>query len=289
MPDIQVEVRPAQSADIERILQLQSHARHACVRYGYEDLVQMIGTDFCYIADTGPLLWGFLCASIRQPGLAQMRGLALINGWRIEEGLSLLFHPLEDALRQESVSHIMHMAVESWTASALARQQFATTDYVVNLERATPSRSLTPQHTISKARLRLLRPNEIADLTQLDNRAFDWPWQFSSGELVQLLMTTSRLMVLEHRGGLVGYACCDVNGAHAQIVRIGVDPAFHGMGFGRYLLADAIDFAASAGAATIALNTQWQNQASQRLYQGFGFRLVGRRVPVLIKSLDQLS
>ena len=103
---------------------------------------------------------------------------------------------------------------------------------------------------------------------------------------MQLLLTTSRLVVLEVRGEAVGYSCIDIQDERAQIVRLAVHPARQGQGFGRHLLADALDFAASVQVAAVALNTQWQNQASQQLYLGFGFRAVGKRVPVMMKRIQ---
>ena len=98
-------------------------------------------------------------------------------------------------------------------------------------------------------------------------------------------MTASRLVVLEVDGKLVGYTCIDLQGSRLQIARLAVDPLYQGQGYGRHLLADALDYALANGIETIGLNTQWQNLASQRLYQGFGFRAVGRRIPVMIKAL----
>ncbi|NOX61680.1 MAG: GNAT family N-acetyltransferase [Chloroflexi bacterium] len=285
MPDIQVQVKPALSGDVGRIQHLQHHARHTCVRYGYEDLVCMIERDYCFVADTGPLLWGFICASLRQPGLAQIRGLGLINGWSVEKGLTRLLRPLEEALAQDGVCALMHLAAERWLTPPLQRQGFEVVDYIVNFERAAPHRPLLAQHRIPYIVLRSPALHEIQQLAELDRRAFSWPWQFTETELIQLLMTTARLVVLESEGELVGYACTDVLGSRAQLVRVGVDPLHQGMGLGRYLLADALDFAAAAGARIMTLNTQWRNQSSQRLYQGFGFRQVGRRVPVMLKRL----
>lgn len=285
MHDIQVEVRQAQTTDIERIVHLQQQARRSCVRYGYEDLKRMVERDYCFIADSGPLLWGFIGAAVRQPGVAQIRGIVLINGWRVDTGIARLLPPLERALVEDGVGHLTHLALENWLAPPLVRQKFNTHDYIVNYERAIPVEGVLSQHQVSDATLRFLAPNEIGDLTTLDKRSFAWPWHFSSGELVQLLMTTSRLTVLESDDELVGYACTDVKGSRAQIIRVAVDPDRQGEGFGRHLLADALDFARRSDAETISLNTQWSNTASQRLYQGFGFRTVGRRIPVLIKAL----
>lgn len=287
MHDIRVEVHPAQRQDIDRIFQLQQQARRSCVRFGYEDLVNMIERDYCFIADTGPLLWGFIAATVRQPGLAQLRGLSLINGWRVDDGMLQLLTPLESALERDQIQFLMHLSQEAWLLAPLIRQGFTTHDYIVDFERKTSIRALAPLYATARATLRYLQANEIGALTALDHRSFTWPWQLSSGELVQLVLATSRLVVLEYRNKLCGYACTDIYGNRAHIIRLAVDPVYQGRGFGRYLLADALDFAAYAGADVITLNTQWQNAASQKLYQGFGFRMVGRRAPVLIRALSE--
>ncbi len=41
-------------------------------------------------------------------------------------------------------------------------------------------------------------------------------------------------MALEFQGILVGYACTDVHGDQAQIIRLAVDPLYQGMGLGRH-------------------------------------------------------
>ncbi len=283
----QVEVRPAQSVDIERIQELQRRARHTCVRFGYEDMARMIGRDYFFVAETGRHLRGYVCASIHQPGLAQLRGLGVANGWGLEAGVDLLLQPLEAALRRDQVQHVLHLGIEQWTVSPLQQQHFDTPDYIVSFERATSTLPLTPQHFNPLVELRSLAAGEIEQLTELDHRCFSWPWQLSGDDLVNLLMISSRLVVLDYQGILVGYACTDLMGVEAQIARLAVDPIYHGVGFGRYLLADALDFAASSGALSVSLNTQSYNQASQRLYQGFGFRPVGQRIPVMIKHLQE--
>ena len=288
MHDIQIVVRPARPDDVERIMQLHQHARRVVMHFGYEDLMQMVRRGNCLVADTGPLLWGFACTSSYQKDLAMLRGLGLINGWRIDDGLSHLLHPLEAELLARGMRFLMHLAVDVWLAAPLMRQGFVAHDYIIHYERAAPVRPMLPEFTLPDVTLRSLGPHEISALTLLDHEAFDWPWQFSSGELVKWLMTADRLVVLEEDGRLVGYSCVQVHGEQAQIVRLAITPDRQGKGYGRYLLADALDFAASKGAMHITLNTQWHNVTSQRLYKGFGFRAIGRRIPVLIKELGTL-
>ena len=286
MHDIQIIVRPARTSDIERIKQLHHHARRVVMHFGHEDLMQMVKRGDCLVADTGPLLWGFICSSSYQKELAMLRGVGLINGWRIDDGLSHLLRPLENALTARGDRFLMHLAVDVWLAAPLMRQGFTPHDYIIHFERAAPPRPLLPEYRLPQVTLRVLHPHEIGDLTVLDHQAFEWPWQFSSGELVKWLMIADRLVVLEQENRLVGYSCMQVHGEQAQIVRLAVAPTLQGRGYGRYLLADALDFAAQRGATHITLNTQWRNAVSQRLYKGFGFRAVGRRIPALIKDLQ---
>ena len=285
MHDIQIVVRPARPADVERITQLRQHARRVVMHFGYEDLMQMVRRGDCLVADTGPLLWGFACTSSYQKELAMLRGLGLINGWRIDDGLTHLLHPLEGELLARGQRFLMHLAVDVWLAAPLMRQGFVAHDYIIHFERAAPLHPMLPDFTRQDVTLRSLGPHEISALTLLDHQAFDWPWQFSSGELVKWLMTADRLVVLEQEKQLVGYCCLQVHGEQAQIVRLAIAPDQQGKGYGRYLLADALDYAARRGAMHITLNTQWRNVTSQRLYKGFGFRAIGRRIPVLIKEL----
>ncbi len=286
MHEIQIVVRPAALEDLDRIMQLRQHARRVVMHFGYEDLVQMIKRDHCLVADTGPLLWGFACTSSYQERLAMLRGLGLVNGWLIDDGLTYLLHPLESEQLARGVHFLMHLAVDVWLAAPLMRQGFVVHDYIIHFERAIPLQPLTPEFIRPEVHLRALGSHEINHLTLLDHQAFDWPWQFSSGELVKWLMTADRFAVLEEQGDLVGYSCVQVHGEQAQIVRLAILPARQGLGYGRYLLADALDFAARQGAKHVTLNTQWHNVVSQRLYKGFGFRAVGRRIPVLIKDLS---
>ena len=285
MPDIPILVRSAQNADLARMMRMRQHARRVVMHFGQEDLQQMIAQGGCVVAEAETLLWGFACAARQQPGLAILRGLGLLNGWRIDDGLVQLLRPLEASLRARGHQHLMHLAIDGWLAAPLARQRFINHDYIVHFERATPPSPTLPIFVLPDVNLRILAQQEIDRLVALDHQAFDWPWQFSRGELIKWLMTADRLVVLEHQKQLVGYACVQVHGEEAHLVRLAIAPGWQGQGFGRYLLADALDFSAARGAATITLNTQWHNTASQRLYKGFGFRAIGRRIPVLLKEL----
>jgi len=285
MSEMPVSIRPAYSNDSEAIRRLLQTVRRVCVRFGFEDLPQMIAQEGCFVAENEAGLVGFLCATVWHDDLAYVRGLALGDGRPTETVLAGLLHAVETAFRSRGIQHVMHLGLEPWSVTALQAQAFVIADYIVNYERKISPTPLLPLYESKWALLRTPAWAELGDLLALDHRIFAWPWRFSAAELTELFMLSSRLVALEFQGLLVGYACTDVRGEQAQIIRLAVDPLYQGMGLGRHLLADALDFAGEMGAKTVLLNTQWQNQASRRLYQGFGFRPVGRRIPVLIKAI----
>jgi ribosomal protein S18 acetylase RimI-like enzyme len=75
----------------------------------------------------------------------------------------------------------------------------------------------------------------------------------------------------------------------AHLARLAVHPEFHGRGVGRFLLADAIEYARSEKLRSILLNTQTDNQRALKLYRSFGFRPTGRIVPILTRTSNDMD
>jgi ribosomal-protein-alanine N-acetyltransferase len=126
----------------------------------------------------------------------------------------------------------------------------------------------------------------------LDSAAFDPPYQLASGELIELMVTSGYFAVAEpagqdgtHTPGLVGYVCADVVGDTGQVIRLAVHPGTKRQGIGSALLNHGLAYCHDHGAHRVLVNTQESNTASLRLYEQFGFRRVGRRIPLLVQEL----
>ena len=89
----------------------------------------------------------------------------------------------------------------------------------------------------------------------------------------------ARLRLLRHAGRPVGYALLLLrHGSRvARLYSIVVDPAERGRGHGARLLADAERQARRAGAAELRLEVRTDNLAAAALYEGRGYRRIGRR------------
>lgn len=72
----------------------------------------------------------------------------------------------------------------------------------------------------------------------------------------------------------------DEGGGCAQIVSVWVSPDHRDRGVARALTRAALDFAAAVGLARVTLWVTEGNAPAHHLYEGFGFRVTGRRQPL---------
>jgi ribosomal-protein-alanine N-acetyltransferase len=78
-------------------------------------------------------------------------------------------------------------------------------------------------------------------------------------------------------GTVVGHAGLWMQYDEAHISTLAVHPAWRGRGVGARLLMRLIDCARERGAVELTLEVRASNTAAQRLYERFGFEVLGRR------------
>ena len=284
---IQLQVFRATAHDQHGIIRLLNAARRSFAAFGLEDLPNLLARGNCMVAGDGEKLWGFVCVSLNGSGWAFLRGAAIINGWRTDDALDAVLEPLQGRLRERGASHLAAYGTALWLIPALQRASFERREWIATLERHPRPVALD---AIPDLRLRPVVAHDVGWLGALDKTAFSPPFQLESGELLELLVTSGHFAVAEADAfdGLAGYVAADVTGDEGHIMRLATHPALHGRGIGRALLNGALAYCQQQGARTVTINTQDSNQASLRLYEGFGFRRVGRRVPLLVLPLAPL-
>jgi ribosomal-protein-alanine N-acetyltransferase len=76
---------------------------------------------------------------------------------------------------------------------------------------------------------------------------------------------------------VAGYCSYRLVADELQVNNVAVRPEYRGRGFGRALVACALDHGRAAGVRTALLEVRRSNAAAQRLYLGLGFVQVGER------------
>jgi [ribosomal protein S18]-alanine N-acetyltransferase len=142
--------------------------------------------------------------------------------------------------------------------------------------------------TMRRLAIRGLEESDVAALEQLEQETFPWLWwELGSAFLHATARPDTSVLVGLLDNELAGYLMLVVHGAWGHINRIGVRPRLQGQGYGRELLATAIDHLAGHGARTIGLNTQSDNARSQRLYESFGFARTGETFKIYGKWVEK--
>jgi ribosomal-protein-alanine N-acetyltransferase len=198
--------------------------------------------------------------------------VAALNDVGIEEWLGATLPLVLTGLRRSGTTSLVWMDYGGWAGPLLGRRGFEPLTDVVTMakfDRQLPSRNGTPVH---------LRPGSDADIpavVAVDRAAFTPHWWHSEGTMRRRAATAAHFAVAEAAERVVGYATGELRLPVAHLNRIAVHPAHHGRGIGAALLQDGLHAFWQKGAEHVTLNTQSDNQGSQRLYRRFGFEMTG--------------
>jgi [ribosomal protein S18]-alanine N-acetyltransferase len=131
----------------------------------------------------------------------------------------------------------------------------------------------------------ILRPMELKDVEQvyaIDVLSFSLPWSERSYRFELTENSASRPRVAEAVNGrgewqVVGMIVVWIILDEAHIATIATHPAFRRLGIARRLLVEALEDGARLGAQKAFLEVRRSNLAAQKLYESFGFVVVGVR------------
>ncbi len=294
-------LRFARPDDLPEIQQLYQEARHAFHTCGLEDLPGLVQEGVAVVGETlitPRRLWGFLGIQVEErpstlpsttPTRAYLRAALLDLGHPPSRELpDLLRLALARLAREEEPVQVMAIASAGWLRYPLEQTGFRRVDalrFYVHTRRDLPEAS-------GPASLRPAQQEDLPRLALLDREAFAPLWHMGVAELSQLLLT-GRIQVAEWQGELVGYTSLSLyqlgegGEREAQLVRLAVHPRAQRRGIGGQLLAESLSYAHSQRAFRVQLNTQESNRRSQQLYQAFGFRPVGKPVPVMLRLPEE--
>ena len=129
--------------------------------------------------------------------------------------------------------------------------------------------------------------DDMIDMASIEEAAFEPLWRHSS-ESLRLAFGHSvcfHVAYLDDRMVGFHYSARGFENDTAHLVRITVHPEVQQRGVGAALMAAAMESYIHLGMGTVTLNTQLDNLASHRLYEKFGFRRIGERIPLWVMDL----
>lgn len=109
----------------------------------------------------------------------------------------------------------------------------------------------------------------------IERAAFSDPW--SARDFRDCVASGVPFLVAETVDGVAGYVVARDAADEGEILNLAVAPAWHRRGVGRTLVARVLAALAGRGVTQVFLEVRASNVAARALYEGVGFREVGRR------------
>jgi ribosomal-protein-alanine N-acetyltransferase len=140
--------------------------------------------------------------------------------------------------------------------------------------------------------LDMMRESDIATVQEIEREIFATPWPRNAYHRELASRSTAHYVVLRQEGmaelparfrapdldpAIVGYGGMWRMYDEAHVTTIGVRRDIQHHGYGRILFAGLVQAAYDMGAKWVTLEVRTTNDNAMRMYEGFGFKVIGRR------------
>ena len=147
----------------------------------------------------------------------------------------------------------------------------------------------------SRLTLEPMREADVPAVQEIERAIFSTPWPRNAYYRELASRNTAHYIVLRRRwegpidgprppgvrpgddDEIVGYGGMWRMYDEAHVTTIGVRKDVQGHGYGRVLFAGLVQAAYELGAKWVTLEVRVSNVSAQRMYEGFGFKVIGRR------------
>lgn len=124
--------------------------------------------------------------------------------------------------------------------------------------------------------IREMREADIATIVEIENISFSTPWSsYSFKKEIYKPYSIPKVAVINNR--VVGYICVERIIDEAHILNLAVHPDFRKIGIGSLLVSNILEELRSTGCRYVYLEVRASNIAAKRLYERFGFKVIGIR------------
>ncbi|HLQ60683.1 MAG TPA: ribosomal protein S18-alanine N-acetyltransferase [Candidatus Acidoferrales bacterium] len=122
-----------------------------------------------------------------------------------------------------------------------------------------------------------MREADVPTIQEIERQIFSTPWPRNAYYRELSSRNSAHYVVLRRDAELIGYGGMWRMYDEAHVTTIGVRREEQRHGFGRILFAGLVQAAYDVGAKWITLEVRTSNENAMRLYEQFGFKVIGRR------------
>jgi ribosomal-protein-alanine N-acetyltransferase len=127
--------------------------------------------------------------------------------------------------------------------------------------------------------IRKMSYNDLPQVHAIEKKCFSTPWSINAFKY-EITYRHAILKVAVLNNQIIGYVCLRTILDVTHVSNLAVLPEFRRRGIGSMLLQDALQELKHSGIETnlVTLEVRESNIAAIRLYEKFGFKIIGRRI-----------
>jgi ribosomal-protein-alanine N-acetyltransferase len=122
-----------------------------------------------------------------------------------------------------------------------------------------------------------MRESDVPLVQEIERHIFSTPWPRNAYYRELSSRNSAHYIVLKKDEEIVGYAGMWRMYDEAHVTTIGVRRDMQHHGYGRVLFAALVQAAYEMGAKWVTLEVRTSNDTATRMYENFGFKVIGRR------------
>ncbi len=134
-------------------------------------------------------------------------------------------------------------------------------------------------------KIRLMTPEDVPAATEIERLSFSTPWSELSF-YKEIYNPRSLCLVAETEDSISGYICLSRILDECHILNLAVHPLKRRQGIGSSLIREALNSDFVSSCSYIYLEVRASNREARRLYEKFGFRVVGIRKAYYINPIE---
>ncbi len=285
MNETDYKIRTALSSDRSRLANLIHFGSHIHQHLDWKPPLDWIGNKPYLLAEAGGDIIATLACPPDMPEITWIRLFASSSLINIESAWNLLWSHAIRELADLGLKCVAAISLQGWFNELLGGSGFAHTDNVVVLmwDRSTA----LPEPRARDISIRLMLPEDLKIIEQIDHDAFDDVWK-NSFESLEIAFEQSALATVAEAGKkLVGYQYSTSSPMGGHLARLAVRTDFQGQGIGYLLVQQALKQFSAQGVRHVTVNTQKNNHASLALYAKAGFNSTGESYRVYQKNITE--
>lgn len=273
-------IRQVQIKDTSDIAFFLNQARYLHRHLDWRSSLEWLGDPFFWILEQDGRIHATFACPADPPLVSWVRLFASSAHISPDMAWEQLFETALAQTSQKPGITLAAISLHDWFERLLVRQGWTIHQHIVTLSwngEFPPLPRMLPGATI-----RPILPEDLPEITELDNQAFEPLWQLSYEALQQAYEQSAFATLVQIDHQIVAYQMSTATSYNAHLARLAVLPELHGKQIGYSLVFDLLRHLERLDVGSVTVNTQQDNLNSQALYKRLGFHHTGDQFPVLV-------